>query len=240
VRHSTLTVHSERVAGIPVLISFIILAGFAGRNGQLSNRPEVPPANAARVLSFITLIFGWTISWSPLAADFNTCACSCMCFMSLLTVADMHPDVSRVRVFCANFFGLYLPCTLIQMLGAAVYIGSVNNEAWTAGFESNSVGGLIGAVLLDAGLGNFGRFLLVIFALGMVTNNAPTIYSVSLNCQVLFPWFVRFPRWVFALVGTAIYLPLSIVRVFAQSLAVIMTCCAQVGSSSYTTALGAP
>lgn len=124
----------------------------------------------------------------------------------------MRPDVSRVRVFLCTFLGLYLPCALIQMFGAAIYLASTSNASWTAGFEANSIGGLIGAVLLDYGLGNFARFLLVIFALGMICNNAPTIYSFSLNCQVLFPWFVRLPRWVFAFVGTAIYLPLAVVR----------------------------
>ena len=44
------------------------------------------------------------------------------------------------------------------------------NAAWEEGFTANGAGGLIGGVLFDAGLGNFGRFLLVIFGLGMISN----------------------------------------------------------------------
>lgn len=71
--------------GIPVFIAFCILAGVANSNGGLSNQAEMPPATAGRVLSFIAVIFGWTVSWSPLASDFNTCA-------------PLHLDLQRAKL----------------------------------------------------------------------------------------------------------------------------------------------
>jgi hypothetical protein len=76
----------------------------------------------------------------------------------------MREDVSRVKLFSYTFLGLYLPVTLIQMLGAAVYLGATANDSWMAAYTDYNVGGLVGQVLLDRGLGNFGRFLMVVFA----------------------------------------------------------------------------
>ena len=41
--------------------------------------------------------------------------------------------------------------------------------------------------------------------------SAPTIYALSLNAQVLVPWLVAVPRFVFCVLATAIYLPLAVV-----------------------------
>lgn len=42
-------------------------------------------------------------------------------------------------------------------------------------------------------------------------NNAPTIYAFSLSSQIVFPFLARFPRWIFPVIGTIIYLPIAIV-----------------------------
>lgn len=48
----------------------VILAGCAGAGGKLANRGDEPAPTAANVLSFVSLIVGWTLSWAPLASDF--------------------------------------------------------------------------------------------------------------------------------------------------------------------------
>lgn len=45
----------------------------------------------------------------------------------------------------------------------------------------------------------------------LFVNQAATFYSISLNFQVLFPPFGRLPRYLFALLATAIIIPLGIV-----------------------------
>jgi purine-cytosine permease-like protein len=75
--------------------------------------------------------------------------------------------------------------------------------------EENHVGGVLVAMLRPAG--GFGKFVAVLLSLSVVGNIAATFYSVSLNFQVLFPPFGRWPRYVFALLTTAIVIPLAIV-----------------------------
>ena len=60
----------EKFAFIPILITMIILAGCAGAHGKLADRGDEPVPTAANVLSFVSLIVGWSLSWSPLASDF--------------------------------------------------------------------------------------------------------------------------------------------------------------------------
>lgn len=145
---------------------------------------------------------------------------------------DMRPNVPAVKVFTYTFLGLYLSCALIQTLGAAFGAAALSEEVatWTAAYTNGGVGGLVGEALLP--LKWFGKILLVFFAVGMVSNNGPTICerraraalprsrtdpvypltdAFSLSLQIVFPFLAALPRWIFPLVGTAIYLPIAIV-----------------------------
>src|ERR1700734_3842781 len=53
--------------------------------------------------------------------------------------------------------------------------------------------------------GNFGKFLTILLSLSVTGNIAATFYSMSLNIQVFIPWLVIVPRYVFALLATAVY-----------------------------------
>jgi hypothetical protein len=65
--------HVERWAWLPVILSFILLAGFGSRHlGAATSFASEAPATAANVLSFLSIIVGFTISWSGCSADFNT------------------------------------------------------------------------------------------------------------------------------------------------------------------------
>lgn len=56
----------------------------------------------------------------------------------------------------------------LQIAGAAFACAALSGEVdgWADAFNNNSVGGLLGVALLP--LGGFGKFLLVILALGMI------------------------------------------------------------------------
>lgn len=51
--------------------------------------------------------------------------------------------------------------------------------------------------------GDFGKFLMVLLALSVMGNIAATFYSISLNFQVIFPFLIKVPRYVFSILGTA-------------------------------------
>ncbi|GAA5967699.1 hypothetical protein JCM11641_005739 [Rhodosporidiobolus odoratus] len=186
----------ERWAWLPVVFSFILLAGFGGRHlGAATSFAVDEPASAANVLTFLSIVVGFTISWSGCSADFNT---------------YMRPDVPSITIFIYTFFGLYIPCIFIQMMGAAFAAAALSGEVptWEAGFGDGSIGGLV-AVALEP-LHGFAKVLLIIFSLGMIANNAPSQYAFSLSIQIVFPFLTRLPRFLFAIVGTAIYLPIAI------------------------------
>ncbi|KAG0664655.1 hypothetical protein C6P46_001251 [Rhodotorula mucilaginosa] len=186
----------ERWAWMPVLLAFILLAGFGARHlGSAPSFAASEPATAGAVFSFISIIVGFTISWSGCSADFNT---------------YMRPDISSVRVCLYTFAGLYLPCMLVQVMGAAFAAAALSGAVptWEAAFGDGSVGGLVGVAVEP--MRGFGKFLLVLFSLGMISNNAPTQYAFSLSLQIVFPFLTRLPRFLLPIVGTAIYLPIAI------------------------------
>ncbi len=67
-------------------------------------------------------------------------------------------------------------------------------------------------MLLQAynGLGGFGRFCVVILALGSVTNNAPCTYAAALTIQVLGRYAKAVPRWLWCVGITFVELALSV------------------------------
>jgi purine-cytosine permease-like protein len=104
--------------------------------------------------------------------------------------------------------GNLLSIVPIELLGAAAYTGTYTNEKWSEAYERDNAGGLLGATL--SSLGGFGKFLLTIFALSTVASNVLNVYSLSLSAQAIAPIFKRIPRFLYTVIGTAIYILLSI------------------------------
>jgi NCS1 nucleoside transporter family len=183
----------ERVAWVPVLISFLVALGVGGKN--LFNAQPAEPATADAILSFASVIAGFVITFSAMASDFTM---------------YYEPTVSRHRIFWYSYLGYIVPVILLECLGAAVVLAAPTVPSWDAGYgTAGNVGGLLEAMLSPAG--GFGKFLTVMLSLSVTGNIACTLYSICFNFQVCVPALSRVPRYVFSIVGTAIALPLSIV-----------------------------
>ncbi|CAF3377448.1 unnamed protein product [Rotaria sp. Silwood1] len=211
----------ERYSWIPVFIGYCILAGVGAKyftnSEMVSYNITVPNNNSyrlkvSRILSFGATCFGASISWCACSADYNT---------------YFPEDTSQLKIFLYTYLGNLLSMIPIQLLGAATYTGTYTNEKWNRAYETNSIGGLLGASL--SSLGGFGKFLLILFALSTIACNIPNIYSLSLSAQVITPIFNRIPRVLYTVIGTVIYILLAIVAAskFNDSLTSIM------GVSSY-------
>lgn len=100
----------------------------------------------------------------------------------------------------------------MHLIGAAFTAAAVYVPAWNAGLAGgNDVGGLVAAVLSPTG--GFGKFLLVLLSLTTPSASAPTMYTVCTSFMTIASVFSRIPRFVFAVISTAMYVlrhPLSL------------------------------
>ncbi|KAF1943343.1 hypothetical protein EJ02DRAFT_343491 [Clathrospora elynae] len=181
----------ERWAWIPALVALVIAAGCGGRG--LSKQGPAPAATAAQVLSFGGLVASFMLPWAALASDFST---------------YMHPKAPSFRIALYTYAGLALPTILLMTLGAAMGGATPNIPSWQAGYDVNAASGVLAAMLHPAG--GFGRFVTVVLAFSMLGNLSATMYSVTLNLQMLVPWLFRIPRVVFSIVITGIVVGVAV------------------------------
>jgi purine-cytosine permease-like protein len=94
---------------------------------------------------------------------------------------------------------------LVSAIGGAV--GSI--PEWTAAFGANSIGGVT-TKMLTASVGGFGRFVAVILAFSVLGNMVGSMYSLSVQFQVLLPVLARVPRFAFTMIITAVVIAVAI------------------------------
>jgi purine-cytosine permease-like protein len=78
----------------------------------------------------------------------------------------MPTDTPHWKIFSATYIGIFFPTVLVQILGAAMYSGTVANPEWKKAYSSSSIGGLLEMALQPAG--GFGKFLMVLAALSAI------------------------------------------------------------------------
>ncbi|KAI2464842.1 permease for cytosine/purines, uracil, thiamine, allantoin-domain-containing protein [Annulohypoxylon bovei var. microspora] len=181
----------ERFAWIPALIAIIIATGCGGSG--LSKQAPAEPATAGGVLSFGMIIASYMIPYACLASDFTT---------------YLNPKFSSLRLFLYGFIGLVVPSMLLMILGAAIGGAISSIPEWQDGYDTTQVGGVLAAMLSRAG--GFGKFVVVVLSLTLLGNFAATMYSITLNFQILIPQLVVIPRYMFSVVVAAIVIPVSI------------------------------
>ncbi|KAK7224103.1 hypothetical protein V2G26_012106 [Clonostachys chloroleuca] len=179
-------------AWFPTLLAILVAVGCGGN--KLYNQVDTEPATASNVLSFASLIAGFFLSWASIASDFTT---------------YYDSQARSTSVFATSYLGLVVSSVPLMVLGAAIGGAVPNIPAWEEGYTSNSVGGVLAAMLEP--VGGFGKFLLVLLALSGLANMVGSVYALTLNFQALF-WLVRIriPRLVFTLVATALIIPVGI------------------------------
>ncbi|GME98922.1 unnamed protein product [Ambrosiozyma monospora] len=87
---------------------------------------------------------------------------------------------------------------------------AVGNGYWYETYENDSMGGLLNTVFGE--WHGFGKFLLIILWLSLITNNTINTYSSALSVQLIDRWFFKhFPRWLIVVVIFVITLICSMV-----------------------------
>ncbi|KAG6008262.1 hypothetical protein E4U21_004724 [Claviceps maximensis] len=182
----------ETYSFLPALISIIITAGVGGRALTEQSTPA-GGATAANILTFGMIIAAYQIPWGAIASDLTT---------------YFDPKVPSWRVFHYTYWGLLIPTALLMTFGAAIAGALPNNPTWTQGNEAYGIGGVLAAILNSAG--GFGKFVVVLQSLSLLGNTCGSFYAITLNFQALAPIFLRVPRYIFAVVITAIIIPVAI------------------------------
>lgn len=183
---------------IPTFIVFMIVLGIFAHSGHFVNtRTGSGKAELGKVLSYGSTVFGFGTGYTSLAADYT-----------------VYQPSNRPRrsVFLATWLGILPALLFTELLGAAIATAMAINggeNPYQEGWNEAGVGGLL-AVVLFPSAGAFGKFCLVILALSIVANNCPNVYSVSLTLMALGRWTRRVPRFVWTIIGSAVYVVIAI------------------------------
>ena len=188
----------DRYGWAAMVVIFTIVVGFGGKHFV-----DVPVAtgDTARlgVLSFGAIIFAWSITWAPLAADYSL---------------YMPSKTPKWRIFFWTFAGIYLGSTLAFLIGLAFATLLSNPDPvynFPDVYDNRGLGGLVGAVFEGRGTGvrGFGRFIEVLLAFGITGANIPNIYSFGISVQAISSWTQKIPRIVVTLFGFSVALTVS-------------------------------
>jgi len=180
----------ERYAWILIAIIMCILYGTGHEYYSWTPASATGATYAGSVLSFGGVIFGSVIGWAPIAADYNVM---------------LPEDTSSWKVFWLTFFGLFIPLVFVETLGALYGSAVLNNAAWGAIYNNPEQG--LGSVLGESlsKLGGFGKFLLFLLALSVVSNNVPNTYSAALSIQTMGKPLQRIPRSIWTVLVAVVY-----------------------------------
>ena len=158
----------ERYASIPVFIIFLIMLGEGGRHmqGGFGNLGE---GQSSAILSFGGTIAGFALGWTSLAADYTV---------------NLPAETANWKVFVCTYIGLNFPLIFVESLGALMMSTFEAKPSWGERYDTGGLGGLLAAGLSP--LGGFGKFLLVVLALSIVTNvsRLSRVPEVPAGCHV--------------------------------------------------------
>ncbi|ROV88307.1 hypothetical protein VMCG_10477 [Cytospora schulzeri] len=134
------------------------------------------------VLSLLAIVYGSSVSWATIAADFYV----------------LHPmNTSKLKIFTLTTLGIGLSTCIGMVLGCCVGSAMGAEPALAAVYDEQGVGFLIQEMLYPRG---FAKFVLVILVLAGIGMNCINLYSSALSVQQFARPLARIPRFVWTLV----------------------------------------
>ncbi|KAF8977720.1 hypothetical protein BGZ46_007168 [Entomortierella lignicola] len=180
----------ERYAWILIACIMCILYGTGHKYYSWTPSSSTGSDLTGGILSFGGVVFGSVIGWAPIAADYNVM---------------LPEDTNSWKVFWLTFFGLFVPLVFVETLGALYGSALLNNPDWMTIYEDGEAG--LGSVLGTSlsSLGGFGKFLVFLLALSVVSNNVPNTYSAALSIQTIGKPLQKIPRFIWTIVVAVVY-----------------------------------
>ena len=188
----------EAFLSIPVNIAFLTLYIVGAKQYGHLTLADSPLEDAATVrgnaISFFALCYSITSTWGLIASDYY------------ILFPEDTPDV---QIFFLTFLGILIPTTFVGVAGILIGNVALTYEPWNTAYTEMGMGGLLNAAFEPWGAG--GKFLLCLIFLSLISNNILNTYSAAFGVQLLALPLARVPRWMWAILLTAVYLVLSIV-----------------------------
>lgn len=188
----------EAFLSLPVNFAFLMLYVVASKKFDYLSFTDSPLDDAATIngnaYSFVSLCYSITSTWGSIASDYY------------ILFPEDTPDL---QIFSLTFFGILIPTTFVGVV--AILIGNVamNYEPWGNAYDSLGMGGLLNEAFKPWGAG--GKFLLCLIFLSLISNNILNTYSAAFGVQLIAVPLARIPRWIWAIIITAVYLVCAIV-----------------------------
>jgi NCS1 nucleoside transporter family len=173
----------ERFAWIPMFVLFGYVLFASSSHFNLSVPTTVSGlALFASVATFGGAVFGYAVGWSSYAADYTR---------------RQPVSTPSSRVFWYAFFGVAIPCMLLEILGVLLMtmLKSTDSLPSAGALISRGIGG-----------GTISSIVLLLLAFSTIANNVPNDYSFALSTQVL---GLRVQRALLTLVGAVLYVALA-------------------------------
>lgn len=197
----------ETLLSLPVNGAFLLLYVCASQKFEyltLDDAISDGPTIKGNWLSFFSLCYSVTSTWGTIASDYY------------ILFPENTPDW---EVFTITFFGIAIPTTFVGVAGLLIGNVALTYEPWGEAYAKLGMGGLLHEAFRpwDGG----GKFLLMVIFLSLISNNIINTYSAAFGVQLAGRGLAKIPRWLWAIVLTAIYL-----------------ICALVGRNEFSTILG--
>lgn len=175
----------ERYVWVPMLFIFSAIFFVQAPNFRFVGPSVTGMAQLASFVSFGGAIYGFATGWSSYAADYNV---------------NQPEDTPPKRVFWLTFWGIFIPCVVLETLGLAL--------TTIPAFRGEGGGQLLAGAVSPMGL--YGALMLVLLTLSVVANNIPNDYSFALSMQLLGRRFQRVDRTMWTFLGSLFYLALAL------------------------------
>lgn len=188
----------ETYISVPVLTSFLLLYISSGNRDYLVReyKPIDVPSKTIKGnwISFFSLCYSITSTWGSITADYYI----------------LFPeDTPHYQVFLLTLAGTLIPTTFVGILGLTLASIAKSYQPYGEEYDTHGMGGLLWAGF--SRWNGFGKFLVVVLILSLISNNIINTYSAAFGIQLSAVWAARVPRWFWCIVCTIIYLVCALV-----------------------------
>lgn len=188
----------EALLSLPVNFAFLLLYVVASKKFKYLSFSDSPDEDAATVtgnaFSFFSLCYSITATWGGIALDYY------------VLFPENTPDS---QVFMLTFFGILIPTTFVGVISILIGNVAMNYAPWADAYAELGMGGLLNAAFLPWGGG--GKFLLAVIFLSLISNNILNTYLAAFGVQLIGVPLAKVPRYIWAVILTAVYLICAIV-----------------------------